>query len=366
MKTIRSGILVGLGALALSGCAVFSGTPTASQQKTIGNVAITFTVCASQTSTAAPSGSCSNTGNSHQTAYTDQAQLWLGFRVPAGTVAPASFSSTSTGPSNTGPQTTFTSSSAYAGELQRLQPAPSGEEWVGYVSQYVDYNSATGEQNFTATADFGLPQAKNGTPFAGPFTYQLVVGGREYHDGTAAPTTPPTTEPIDCNQSATGSYSTINGNGQGSGFDWICVDDQSPSVLGTDATLATRDAGIVPGKMVRVTAGKKAQAHFNFEYSGSAPGATFTLSGRTTVRRTKATPSPKSVTPSGTGTTPVSVTVPVPAGTRAGTYTVKLTATLADGESRSGIVKLVVKAPKRVKAKAKARRRKSTSPTFTG
>jgi hypothetical protein len=359
MRAIRSGILVGLGALALSGCAVFDGTPTAAQQKTIGNVAITFKVCASEGSSG-PSGSCSNDGNSGDGASYDPSQLWMGFRVPSGTLAPASFTSTSTGPNDTGPQLTFTSSSAYSSELQRLEPAASGEQWAGYVSQWVNYSGTT-DQNFTATADFGLPQAKNGAPFAGPFNYQLVVGGRQYYQGSSTIPTPASTEGIDCEASATQGYGSVDSSDSAE-EDWICVDDQSPSTLGADATLPTRDAGIVPGKTVRVRAGKKAAAHFTFEYNGTSPGASFTLSARTTARRTKATPKPKSITPAGTSNTPVTVTVPVPANAKAGTYKVKLTAKLPDGESRSGTVKVVVKAAR----KAKATRKKAPSPTFTG
>lgn len=361
MRSVRSGILVGLGALVLSGCAVFDGTPTAAQQKTIGNVAITFKVCASEGGTG-PTGSCTSGGNSDGDADSGlPSQLWMGFRVPTGTVAPSSFSSTSTGPNDTGPQLNFTSSSAYTEELQRLAPASSGEQWVGYVSQYVVYSS-TGEQNFTATAEFGLPEAKNGAPFSGPFNYQLVVGGRQYFRDSSTTTTPPTTEPIDCKESATSAENSGPGGSAGA-FDYICVDDSSPSTLGTDASLATRDAGIVPGKTVRVTAGKKGTAHFTFEYNGSSPGATFTLNAKTTVRRTKATPKPKSITPSGTSNTPVIVTVPVPANAKAGTYKVTLTAKLPDGESRSGTVKVVVKAARKAKT---ARKKKTTSPTFTG
>lgn len=367
MRALRSGIMVGLGALALSGCAVFSGTPTAAQQKTIGNVAITFTVCASQSGTTPPAGSCSNAGNSARNASTAPSQLWLGFRVPVGTVAPASFSSTSTGPANTGPQLNFTSSSVYTEELQRLNPAPSGEEWVGYASQYVDYSSSAGDQNFTATVDFGLPSTKNGAPFAGPFKYQLTVGGRQYYQGTSTTTTPSTTEPIDCFQSATDGYSNISSHGGGAGYDWVCVDDSSPSTLGTDATVATRDAGIVPGSTVRTAPGKKPKAQFTFEYNGSSPGASFTLSAQTTVRHTKATPQPTTITPSGTSSTPVAVTVPIPAKAKGGTYMVKLIATLPDGESRSGVVKVVVKAPHKAKPKhRKPKPKKAKAPTFTG
>lgn len=364
MKAIRRGIFIVAGALVLSGCAVFDGTPTASQQQTIGKVAIQFSVCASETGATPPAGSCTNEGNSDETAGTAPAQLWMGFRVPAGTVPPTTFTSSSTGPNDTGPQLVFTSSSAYTEELQRLEPAASGQEWVGYVSQYVDHNETSGDQNFTATADFGLPKSKNGAPFAGPFTYQLVVGGREYFQGSATnPMTPPTTEPIDCLESATTGYDSFESGSSAPSYDWICIDDSSPSTLGTSATLATRDAGIVPGKKVTTAAGKKAHLHFTFKYEGSSPGASFKLTATTHLRGAKVSVSPKSVTPSGTSSTPVTVTVTVPATGKAGTYKIKLTAKLPDGESRTGTDVLAVKAAKKV---AKAAKPKKTAPTFTG
>lgn len=363
MRSIRAGVGLVLGALALSGCAVFNGTPSASQPKTIGNVAVQFSVCASQPAGATP-GSCSNEGNSNGTAGNGPSQLWMGFRVPTGSVAPSSFTSSSTGPTNSGPQLTFTQSSAYTSELQRLQPAASGEQWVGYVSQWVNYSSTTGDQNFTATADFGLPQSSTGAPFAGPFTYQLVVGGRQYFGSGS---TPAVTEGIDCQQSLTTGYSTSPTGDS----NWICVDDQSPSTLGQDASLATRDAGIVPGSKVTVKAGKKAKTHFTFEYSGPAPGASFTLTASSHLRGAKLSVSPKTITPSGTSSTPVTVTVTVPKGAKATTYKIKLTATLPDGESRTGTDVLAVKAveaarKKTTKHKATTKPKKATAPAFTG
>lgn len=123
MRVIRSGVLVELGARALSGCAVFDGTPTAAQQKTIGKVAITFKVCVSQRYAA---GSCRDQGNSGNRASYRPSQLWIGFRVPSGTTAPTSFTSTSTGPANSGTQLTFTSSSGRSpGGRSRQRACPS-------------------------------------------------------------------------------------------------------------------------------------------------------------------------------------------------------------------------------------------------
>src|SRR5664280_1925988 len=151
-------------ALVLSGCATFASPPTADQNQVIGPVRISFTVCAS----GGADGACMDWwGNSGQPVSSGAKQVFLGFRVPSGANAPLSFSSTATGPSDSGPQLQFTKSSAYTSELQRLDPAPVGKEWFGYTSQYVAYNSGSGEQNFSADVDFGLPERADGSPSLG-------------------------------------------------------------------------------------------------------------------------------------------------------------------------------------------------------
>jgi hypothetical protein len=321
--------------LTLAGCVVFQSEPTGAQQGVIGPVKITFTACASQ-SGGSPSGSCSNTGNSGDNASTDLSQLFVGFKVPAGTGGPDSFSSTSTGPSNSGPQLTFTQSASYTGELQRLDPAPSGMQWIGYVSQYVSYDNSTGEQNVTASPGFTLPTHSDGTPFAGPFSYRVVIGGRQY---TGSSSTPNPDEPIDCGDSLTTSFFDSNA-------DIVCVDDPSQATFdGSPDTASTRDAGVVHSPPVSVTAGETATMPFALGYDGAAAsGASFTFSAGTSVPGTTPSPSSSGATPAGTGSTPVNVIVPVPAGTPAGTYNVTLTAQLPDGEIRSGTDVLVVNA----------------------
>ncbi len=348
MRGIRTGIILTAAAIGLSGCAVFESTPTASQPKTIGSVAIHFTVCASSDASSPPAGSCSNLGNSGSTNSgdgqpgTDPTQIWLGFRVPAGSIAPSSFLSSSTGPANTGPQLRFIPSQQYTEELQRLDSAPKGEMWVGYSSQYFSYNSSSGEQNFTATADFGLPKHKNGAPFAGPFTYLVTVGGRQFSKGSTGPTLPPGAEPIDCQNSLTTGYSAFDSAPTGSSA-WICADDSYPSSLNSNATLGTRDAGIVPGKKTSAAPGKKATMSFKFDYVGAAPGATFKFKASTNLRGAKLTVSPGSFLPQGTSSRKIKVKLTVPGHAKAGTYSVKLTAKLHDGESRKAIGKLRVR-----------------------
>jgi hypothetical protein len=304
--------------LLLSGCVTFASPPTASQNQVIGSVRISFTVCASNGAT----GACSDKGNSKTNAVSDPAQVFLGFRIPAGSGAPQSFISSATGPSNSGPQLQFTKNGIYAGELQRLDPAPTGEEWVGYTSQWGGYTSGSGEQNFSADVDFALPTHADGSPYSGPFTYQVVVGGRQYF-GT---NTPDANEPIDCLDSLT----SLNG-GAGDKYRWTCVDDPSAADLDTDSTLETRDAGITPGVATPVEAGSTATVPFTFAYAGQAvPAASFSFQAQTSVPGASATPSLTTLAPATDSSAPVNVSVTVPEGAPSGTYSVTLTAKLSD------------------------------------
>lgn len=330
----------GLLAVVMSGCDVFMTTPTAVQNGIIGSVHVSFQVCASQTAGSPPPGSCPRDGNSGDDATTDTAQVFIGFRVPAGTAAPASFSSSATGPSDTGPQLTFMPSSSYTGELERLTPAPAGEEWLGYVSQALSYNKSSGEQNFTASADLGLPPGPGGAAYTGPFTYRVVVGGRAF---TAA--SPDLREPIDCGASAYSGNDVYDGS---AGYGVICIDDPSQATATTDATLPTRDAAVVAGAPVKASQGSKAKLPFTFSYAGAAPGASFTLSASSSLHGASPSPSTRSINPTGTSSTPLQVSLHVPKHAAAGTYLVTLTATLSDGESRSATIKLVVEQACRV------------------
>jgi hypothetical protein len=212
-----------VGAVALSGCVVFASPPTAKQKH--GSVVITVKGCATQMGASSPpAGSCTTTnGNSSSQANTDKSELFLGFRVPKRATAPRAFDAT-TGPSTGGPMLRFTASKSYGGELQRLDKAPRGQMWVGYISQYFPYNAASGQQDFTAKVAFGLPKKPNGKPAIRSFGYQVVVGGRQVISGKAS-----RREPIDCEDSLTTGYGALTQSG--SREDWICVDDSTSGKL---------------------------------------------------------------------------------------------------------------------------------------
>ena len=197
-------------AAALSGCVVFKAQPTAKQKKN--SVVITVKGCASQKGSGAPPGSCPNFGKSNSPAGPLASQVLLGFRVPADSKAPKSFTA-ATGPASGAPKLSFTPSASYKQQLQSLAPAPSGEKWVGYWTTYFNY-STTGQQNFTAKVAFGLQKATKGM-----FKYEVVIGGRANGNPSPNPT-----EPVNCN----GSLTTLNTTG---GEHLICVDDSAVGSL---------------------------------------------------------------------------------------------------------------------------------------
>jgi hypothetical protein len=124
-------------ALILQGCIVINSV-NSSQNGSLGPVHVKLNVCASGSGTTGP---C--TGVQPDPPQSN-VQALVGFRIPAGSAAPASFDSTSTGPNNTGPQLHFTPSATYTSELQRLDPAPDGEQWQGYISQFFAYSPNRG------------------------------------------------------------------------------------------------------------------------------------------------------------------------------------------------------------------------------
>jgi PASTA domain len=328
------------GTVSLGGCVVFQSPPTATQQGIIGPVQVSLTLCATPGGSP-PAGACPGPGNAGggEHPVSEPSQLFIGFRVPNGTGVPRLFTTSS------GPDLVFTVNSEYAEELQRLDPAPSGEEWIGYTSQYFSYNNASGEQNLTASVTFGLPTNANGSPYAGPFTWQAVVGGRQFNAGS----TPDPTEPIDCGNSLTTGWG-LEGQTSTTDLTVICVDDPPPATFNSDNSLTIRNAGISPGASVSAPAGTTATVPFTFGYAGSATAAaSFTLSSTIALGGVTPTKNPSTITPASAGTTPVTVSVPIPLKAPLGSYPVTLTANLGDGESRMGTASLTVLPPPKCK-----------------
>jgi hypothetical protein len=348
MRKAVLGILAVITAIAVSGCVEFDGTPNATQPHRIGEVALTFEVC-SQPNEGSPAGACADGGEFNST-YTDPTEIWLGFLVPRGTGVPSSFKTTRISPDYSGKPITFTGSHWYSAGLESLGPAPAGYQWAGYVSPWEDsYDAASGPQNFTATIDFGLPPGKNGKPFAGPFNYEADVGGQQYDQGGgSAPTTPSNLTP-DCGEVVAPAmgpgygylYGETDGSPNGSDYDYDCDNDISPGA-GEFTSVKINNAGLVPGKEVAALRGSTKNLHFTFDYTGTSLGAAFKFSATTNLHGAKTSVSPTTFNPTATSSKTVTVKVKVPAGARSGTYKVKLTAKLANGQSRTATAELKV------------------------
>jgi hypothetical protein len=335
------GALASLGLVPLlSGCLVFSTYHASAQLSTIGDVTITSTVCTKLAGTTCAwqglSGLDANTQGE-----TQYVQVLVGFRVPAGSQAPASFSSSGQVALD------FVPSASYAAELQRLSPAPSAQKWVGYVSTTAySYNSGTNSSAYvregTATAQFTLPPAADGGPFPSPFRFRPVVGMRGVTD-----TQPATLAgPVVCDASNLSALNLSTGA--------LCVSDTgrpglfssaSPAIT-SDQTFSTRDLGIpTTGVTGTASPGGIVSLPFIARYSGTATAAaTFSLTASTTLPGATAIPALSTLAPASNSDTPVPVAVGVPAGASPGIYDVTLTAKLTNGQTRAGTGKLTVAA----------------------
>jgi hypothetical protein len=308
-------------ALALGGCVVFTVSPSATASP-LGPVVIETTLCGSDASAPFTRG-CRDDGNSDidsDDLIDDSGaalQLLLGYRVPAGAAAPLTFS---------GGLLNFTRSPSYTGELERLAPAPAGFQWVGYISDSFPYNPHSSGQvtRVTTAASFGLPRAPDGAPFQGPFRYRPVVGSRFVGSEPA--------RPVACGDSL---FEITQ--------DSICVDAPSPSELASNLSVATSDLGIVPGPEVTGAPGTTAALSFSARYAGGA-AANFAVRASTSLPGAIATPSVGSLAPAAGSTTPVQVSVAVPADAPPGRYEVALTASLDADRTRSGTATLIVPA----------------------
>jgi hypothetical protein len=312
-------------ALALAGCVVIKGPVQTSQQNVLGPVRVAFTICASSSNTSTHPG-CDDQGNSNGAASTpSRGQVLVAFRVPDGATGPNGFATTS------GVALTFTRSATYEHQLQDFLPAPSGQHWLGYISNGHTHDEGadgTPAEEATISVDFALPKEADNYPFPGPFRVRPVVGARSSSDETAD------ARPVSCGNSVFGENSPF--------VSTDCIDSPSESDTATNLAQATRDLGIVGAAGVGST-GKSAGVPFNAKYVGAAtPGASFTLSATTDLPGATGTPSTTTLTPGSNSDNNVSVAVNVPKKAKAGSYKVTLTAKAADGEVRSGTSNLAV------------------------
>ena len=196
-------------------------------------------------------------------------QLLVGFRVPVGTGAPATFASTDG-------RGSFTRNAGYTALLNANFAPPAGFRWEGYSSTDVPFDPDQ-EQDRAARLEpeFTLPAGAGGAPFTGPFRWRAVVGFRQTGAGAANPG-----DPIVCN--------TVAGT--------VCFD--SP-IAGIPSSLsqAVSDLGVLSGRGDPVGQGQTAELTFPIQnLDGGGLGArTVTLSASTNLPGATAAPSAGSV-----------------------------------------------------------------------
>jgi hypothetical protein len=259
-------------------------------------------------------------------------QILLAYRLPTANAGSATINTSNPSGANA---ITFTKNAGYGTELESLSAAGSGMHWVGYVSEPIFYDEFSGlvQQFFTVQPNFTIFQGSDGSPYQGPFNYRVIVGEREVN------VTLSESRAVDCGTSIT----TYNQSEK-----TICADDPNAATIATNATQSTRDLGVIPTD-TSVHTNQTATVPFNLKYAGDAGSAPapagagpFTVSASTDVPNTTATPSITSLTPATDSDNNMTASVPVPGNTTAGTYHVTVTATLSNGQTRSGTANLSV------------------------
>jgi Ca2+-binding RTX toxin-like protein len=311
-------------AIALSGCVIIKSNSSA-QLDGIGSVQITTNFCASDTASnnagySPPDSACQGAGKGGNTggeALNSSSQLLVAYRIPTEASAPNTIVTTNPGG---GSAFTFSQNSSYTSELQTLSPAPSGQQWVGYVSTTQAYTTA-GNQYFTVAPKFTLQQEADGSPFEGPFNYRVVVGTRTVTGPFLG------TRPVECDASITATSD---------GGTTVCADSPSPASIATNLQQPTQDLGILdaPGTE-SVNQGKVARVKFQVDYAGDGnPAPDFDLSAATSIPGATALPSTPVLTPE-EGTEQLRVIVRAPVDTPPGHFDVTLVASLPTGETRT-------------------------------
>jgi hypothetical protein len=336
-------------ALALSACAFFKeGSLSVSQPGGIGPARVHFVLC-----TQPEKEKCEpNEGEG-------QAQYLLGVAVPPGSSAPATITAAA---SAGGSPIVFSRNDQVAPELSASIAAdseifkeawpPVGLEGIGYLSGVVnEVKESTIE--WTVDADFGLPTASAGGPFAGPFKTSPALGFRVVNAEN------PPDRPVRCFR-----FSSEESANESEAF---CA----PS--GEEAEVATSDLRIGAAPTARVFVGGHVPLPFSFNFASTAPALpTFNVvAGSTLVGAaltvsspsfTPAAPAPENhLSPPGSET----VTVTVPKAAKPGVYDVTITASTPQGGTATQVAKLEVTKPK-LKVKVKPNRTKGTAKLSVG
>ena len=316
-------------ALVLGGCVAIKSI-TVSQSSPGAPVHFTIVLCANDVEAPVDHPGCEIQTNAGETSDdADEIQLLLAVQVPAGTTGPQTIDGTEPEP---GKPITFTRSPSYESELTKLEPPPSGRQWLGWLSNV--YNHTTGPdttpaRETTLEIDLRLPAGPGGGPFPGTFDYRWVVGGRASGEDPFVPE-----RPVEC-----GEFLYTGGEIFGS---HICIDHPDQTLVqGAPDVFSHKDFGVTAGA---AAANPGATANVPFELSTSGPigaGPTATLAAGTTLPGVTPAPDPASVPLTSALTRAGSVPVAIPAGAEPGAYEVTVTAT-AGGVTRRATGQLTV------------------------
>ena len=195
----------------------------------IGDVQVSTTFCTGGDSDADSHGCAAFTRDR-------RGQALVAYRVPEGSDAPDAFAEDAG-------KLQFARSDGYSAYMEATYPEP-GMHWTGYVSEPHSFDA--GYRNaFTVSPRLTLPGA--GTPFAGPFRYQVVGGYRTLagpeEDGSA---------PVDC--AAEGGLTD-------------CVSSGAP---GADSAQPVRDLAVTPAPgQPEVAPGGRVRVPFADDVRGS-------------------------------------------------------------------------------------------------
>ncbi|WP_217923803.1 hypothetical protein [Miltoncostaea oceani] len=310
--------------LLTSGCAVLQFSSSGGAP--LGQVQHGVRICASGPG----ANQCADKGNINLDATSGLRQLLLGAQIPADVGAPASLVSTA-------PESVpFSESPGYAAELQRLQPAPAGRKWVGWISPTINYATANSfQQSLFVAARWQLPRKADGSPYSiATLTSTWVVGIRNIA-GDA-----PADRAVACGPSLTQAFK----DGAGDNSLVYCLDSQ------VDVTSASPDYGVVTtGARASGLPGTVATMPFILRNANIEPFVfgTIPVSATTTLPGATVEVTPGTLRPpqNGDGTAFAAVGIPVDA--RPGTYEVTFTADFGSAFNgvRTGVGTLTVLAP---------------------
>lgn len=387
-------------AVAMTGCASIK-SQTAAQQDVIGPVQLTTEFCApafGKPNVAPPArtvaapvegganpGACESAGD--VSAMFDTGQFLVAYLVPDGITLPASLSATLSGtpaPVDSAPlagtpaggrsaSLTFTQDAGqkYAAAAAAQDGALPGTHWVSYVSDVTSITSAPDPLDVSLPVPVPLPKPADGSPYEGPLAVKTQLGDRIVDTAEGSPLS--ADRPIDCTESlldnklrtispavlrartARAVLAALRRHGARAHgavakppFDTtVCFDGDAQAT-----SAATNDLGILPGTPAASgLPGTTVAVPFNAEWAGQAnEAANFTLTAATNLAGATATPVNGTLIPPAGGdttpsTTPETVNVTIPANAAPGSYTATLTASLANGQTRSGTATFMVGTP---------------------